>query len=231
MSTPKDQIWAYLHNELNPEDRTHFERVLQTNNELLEALEQCKSTQGELETILPLIHGNDAASDAPLEEKLLAEWETEHAEYAEIPAQKPRLKISTLLMPLAAAAVAVFLLNLALGSGAIDWQKTAYGTEPKLRGQNSTSSHYTRKELKQVSQELQGAVESHLNESPKPWTLKVSMQELVNGALAVEVYGHPRSDPNQPQQWSENFQSLETFRNAIPRVGKQVTDRMTGQKE
>jgi len=227
MTAPIDQIWAYLHDELAPEEKDRFEQALQSDPALRDALDACRETHGELATLLPLLDREDTAVDDQLEEKLLAEWEAEHPEYAEAPAQKPRRKILQFTLPLAAAAAAVILLNLSLPRP-IHWQRTTYGTGPQLRGQLGAPPHYTRAELKQITRELQKVIESHLTEPPDQWVLKISMQELANGALAIEISGRPRAKAGLSKHWNKNFQSLETFHSTIPAFGKQVADDLAG---
>ncbi len=232
MTTHSEQIWAYLHNELAPEEKDRFEQALHSDPHLREALDACRETHQELESILPLLDGEDAAADDQLEERLLAEWEAEHPEYAETPIRRPRRKILYFSLPLAAAAAAVILLSLSLQTKPIHWQRTAYGTAPQLRGQPEMQPHYTRTELKQINRELQKAIEIHIEQLPvlpDPWKLKIYLQELANGALSVEISGHPRADPVQSTQWNRGFQSLEIFRESIPLLGKQVADDLAGQ--
>ncbi len=232
MTTHTDQIWAYLHNELAPEEKDRFEQALHSDPYLRKALDACRKTHRELESILPLLDGGDTAADDQLEERLLAEWEAEHPEYAETPVCRPRRKILYFSLPLAVAVAAVILMSLSLHPGSIHWQRTAYGTAPQLRGQPGMQPHYTRTELKQINRELQKAIEIHLEQLPvlsEPWKLRIYLQELANGALSVEISGHPRADPGQTIQWNRSFQSLEVFRKSIPLLGKQVADGLAGQ--
>jgi hypothetical protein len=228
MTEPSDQIWAYLHDELAPEEKVRFEQELQNNPELLDALDACRETHGEMEHTLPLLD-EDEITDDQLEEQLIAEWEAEHPEYAEAPAQKQNRKILRFTLPLAAAAAAMVLLSLSLQTGPVHWQRTVYGTGPQLRGQLGAQPHYTRAELKQTTRDLQETIESRLTELPEPWKLKVHIQELAEGALAVEISGYPHADSNRLLLWTENFQNLKTFHSSIPVLGKQVADDLAGQ--
>lgn len=231
MNDSTDQIWAYIHNELSPEKRKGFEQALNNDPLLREALDACRITHGELKNVLPLLEGENVGDDQ-LEKKLLAEWEATHPEYAENPARKPRRKILYFSLPLTAAAAAIIVFTLSLQTGPIHWQRTAYGTAPQLRGQSGTEPHYTRAELKQINHELREAIESHLErlaELPEPWNLKIHLQELANGTLAAEVAGHPRSNPDSSRFWNISFRNLETFRQNIPRFGRQVAEDIAGQ--
>lgn len=232
MTTHSDQIWAYLHNELAPEEKNRFEQALHSDPRLREALDACRETHRELESVLPLLDGEDTAANEQLEERLLAEWEAEHPEYAETPVRRPHRKILYFSLPLAAAAAAIILLSLSLQTKPIHWQRTAYGTAPQLRGQSGMQPHYTRTELKQINRELQKAIETHLEQFPvlsEPWKLRIYLQELAHGALSVEISGHPRAEPNLSTHWNKSFQSLEIFRESIPMLGKQVADDLAGQ--
>ncbi|MCF7817099.1 MAG: hypothetical protein K9M54_04390 [Kiritimatiellales bacterium] len=229
MTSPADQIWAYLHNELAPEQKERFEQALQNDPGLRDALEECQATHTELASLLPLLD-TAGESDDQLEERLLAEWETEHPEYAERSVQTPRRNILRFTLPLAAAAAAaLILLALPWNPGPVRWQRTAYGTAPQLRGQPAEQPHYTRAELKQTSRELQEAIESRLADAPGRWVLQISLQELAAGSLSVEISGHPRADANRSSHWSQSFQTLELFRANIPLLGKQVADDLVAQ--
>jgi len=222
MKDSSNQIWAYIHNELPPDKKEHFEQVLQSDPLLREALQACRQTHRELESVLPML--DEEVDDTQLEKQLLDEWEAAHPEHAETPTHKPHRKIIYLSAPLAAAAAATFLL-LALPQKPIHWQRTAYGTAPQLRGQSNAESHYTRTELKQINRELQIGIETHLKQRPessKPLKLKIHIQELLNGALVVEISEHPE----ESNVWNQSFQNLEIFRTEIPRFGKRIADEL-----
>lgn len=225
MTAPADQLWAYLHNELAPEEKMIFEQAVQSNPVLHQKLNEYRATHEQLKNILPLLN-DEKISDEHLEEALLTEWESEHPEYAERPARKPLGKILRFTLPLAAAAAAAILL--ALPSASIHWQKTIYGSAPQLRGQPIAKTHYTRAELKQASRELQNAVNEACRQ-PERWNLQISLQELADGALAVEVSGHLRGNSGVSKIWNKNFQGLEPFRQEIPRFGKQIADDLAKQ--
>jgi len=230
MNALKDQIWAYLHNELASEERDRFERALQGDPALREALEERRQTHRELESVLPML-GKMGNADDQLEERLIAEWESEHPGYAEVPIRKPRRKILYFSLPLAAAAAAMVLL-LALPQKPIHWQRTSYGSAPQLRGQPVTEPHYTRAELKQVNGELQKAIGTSLEQlaAPlEPWKLRIRLQELASGSLAVEISGHPRGNPESSKVWTETFQGLEHFGAKGPLFGKQVAEGLVEQ--
>lgn len=229
MKNPADQIWAYLHGELSSGERERFEQALQNDPDLRDVLEECRATHAKLQSLLPLID-TAGESDDQLEERLLAEWETEHPEYAEIPVQTPRRNILRFTLPLAAAAAAaIVLFALPWNPGPVRWQRTAYGTAPQLRGQPAEQPHYTRAELKQTSRELQEAIESRLADAPGRWVLQISLQELAAGSLSVEISGHPRTDASRASHWNQSFQTLELFRANIPLLGKQVADDLVAQ--
>jgi anti-sigma factor RsiW len=216
MTDPLHQIWDYLHNELSPEDKERFEQALQNDPSLQKALEEHHSTHQALTEL-----GNTPLSDEQLTDKLMAEWAAEHPEYAETPAPRTGRKILYISAPVAAAAAAVIFL-FSLSSGPIDWQRTLYGSAPQLRDGSSVQPFYSRSELKQVANELQDAVEADSNPSGK-WLLGIVLQELADGALAVEVSG--RSD-TASNVWKKTFQSLENFRENIPMFGKQIADEL-----
>jgi hypothetical protein len=210
MTSPSDQIWAYLHDELSPEDRQQFEQAVDSDPALKVELEESRNTHDILKTLLP--HGE--LNQEELTNQLLAQWETEHPEFAQEPEIRSKPKILRFAAPLAAAAAVIILL--ALPSGPIDWQRTLYGSAPQLRGEPATQPHYTRSDLKQAVRELQDAIEESFDGSGTP-SLQISIQELADGALAVEIIGTSR-------HWNESFQSLETFRRNVPTFGKQIAD-------
>ncbi|MFA7256946.1 MAG: hypothetical protein WC047_05170 [Kiritimatiellales bacterium] len=223
MKDPADQLWAYLHHELAPADKERFERALQNDSALRQTLNECRDTHKQLKGLQPILNSS-TAPNRRLEKKLLAEWEAEHPEYAETSHGKPPSKILRFTLPLAAVAAAAAIL-LALPAPSIHWQRTLYGSAPQLRGQPAVPPHYTRTELKQVSRELQDAI----NKAGQPaahWSLKINLQELADGALAVEVSGHTAT---VSKVWNQNFQGLEKFRQNIPRFGKQIADDLAKQ--
>ncbi|MBL7017194.1 MAG: hypothetical protein ISR84_06525 [Kiritimatiellales bacterium] len=224
MTAPADKIWATLHNELTPKDREQFEQARQEDPALNDALEECRATHQVLAEL-----GREALSDEQLADKLMAEWAAEHPEYAESPARRRTLRFA---LPLAAAAALVLLLT--LPAGPIRWQRTLYGNTPQLRGEPAAQAGYARADLKQAARELQDAVEAFGDPAEK-WTLQITLQELADGALDVEVSGSRRENSNawknsgakappSSNAWKKSFQSLENFRQNIPRFGKQIAD-------
>ncbi len=222
MSTPSDQLWAYLHSELAPEENERLEQALQNDPALRKALEECRATHNELRNALPRLNEKEM-TDEQLENELLAEWENEHPEFAEAPAQKPNRNILRFTLPLAAAAALVILFS--LHSDPIRWQRTAYGSAPQLRGEPAAQPYYTRAKLKQINRELQEAVET-AGRPPEKWTLKIHLQELADGALEIEVAGR---SAETSRVWKERFQSLENFRQKVPEFGKQIADDLAEQ--
>jgi anti-sigma factor RsiW len=229
MTKPENQIWAYLHNELPPEKKELFEQALENDPDLRVALEESRAMHKDLEYALPRF-STEEGTDDQLEEQLLAEWEAEHPEYAEVPALNPRRKILQFTLPLAAAAAAVILLSLSLQTGPVQWQRTAYGTPPQLRDQSNAQARYSRAQLKEIDQKFKQAVES-ASQHAEQWILQVSLQELTDGALAIEISGYPRHKPDSPKTWSEHYQSLEEFHDNIPVLAKQIAVGMAGYNE
>lgn len=226
MTDPAEWIWAYLHNELAPEDKTRFEEALQNDATLRAALDEYRATHTRLKDLMP--HIDEVALDnQKLEESLLAEWESEHPEYAETSADQPRRKILRFALPLAAAAAAAILL-FALPSDPIRWQRTLYGSSPQLRGQSAAQPRYTQSDLNPAVDQLQKII-SNTGQLTEQWNLQVSLQELADGALSVEVAGQPRRNRGFSRVWNENFQTLEDFRQKLPRFGKQIADDLTGE--
>lgn len=156
MKDVKDQVWAYLHNELTPEERTRFEQALAVDSSLRETLEECRTMHRELNML----------GDRQLEEHLLAEWESEHPEFRE-PRSRSRLRIIRFMLPLAAAAALLVIFVLPRQEGPVRWQRTIYGAAPQLRGESSGAQpHYTHQELQHVSQTLKETVEKRIKERP-----------------------------------------------------------------
>jgi len=238
MTTPSDQIWAYLHDELSPEEKVLFEQALQKDPGLREKLDECLITHNELKDLLPLPAKEAGSSDA-LAEKRLSEWEEDHPEYAETNTHETPRNILRLSLPLAAAAALVLLLTLPWNPSPTHWQRTAYGSAPQLRGEPIVQPLYTRAQLRQCGRELQDAVDA-VSQQPEQWTLKLYLQELTNGALSVEVSGSRRGFSKgwknkgvkaQPSSkvWKESFQGLEDFHQNVPRFGKQIADDLARQ--
>jgi len=223
MIDPINRIWAYLHNEMDAEEKEFFQQALRVDAELREEVERCRATHYELKNLLPNI-GNEESNEA-LEARLLTKWETEHPEYVEAPRRKMPRRI--LLYPplLAAAATLAILLSLPVQTGPVRWQRSAYGTAPQLRGETGIRAHYTRKDLKELDRTLRQSVETacqQLDEPPEKCVLKISLQELAGGALFVEISGRPRAAPEFSKHWSKSFQGLEIFHAEVPVFGEQV---------
>lgn len=225
------RVWAYLHNELSPENRKRFEQELENDPALQQALDERLSTHQALAELLPQLDITDTGTSQE-EEQLLAEWEAEHPEYRE-PSKTSSGKIIRLGIPLAAAAAAMFLLLAPpRPSGPIHWQRTSYGSAPQLRGDITPDTHYSRSELKQVVRELQQAIDETFvpqQEVLIAWKLQIHFQELVNGALTVEITGHPRKAPDQIRIWNMDARNLDSLREAIPGFAKQVADELAEQ--
>jgi hypothetical protein len=197
---------------------------LQNDSALRQTLNECRDTHKQLTSLLPILNSS-ASPNRRLEKNLLAEWEDEYPEYAETSHGKPQRKILRFTLPLAAVAAAAAIL-LALPSPSIHWQRTLYGSAPQLRGRPAVPPHYTRTDLKQVSRELQDVI-NKASQQAERWSLKISLQELADGALAVEISGHT---PTVSKVWNQNFQGLENFRQNIPKFGKQITDDLAKQE-
>ncbi len=233
MSDITTLIWAYLHDELSPESRNHFESALEDSPSLRKALEEQRATHEELKSILPLIEA-ETANDEQQEEQLIAEWEAEHPEFAEPPQQqKSQGRIMRFAIPLAVAAAAcVVLLALPGHQGPVYWQNTLYGTAPQLRGESAAHPRYNQTELEQVSRQLQNIIEDHiarLPDSAEPWKLKIHLQELAGGYLAVEVSGHPANRPKRSRTWDATFQGKDRFDAEASGFGKRIANDLAEQ--
>ena len=156
MTTPSNQIWAYLHNELPAEQKKQFEHALQNDPHLRDMFENIQLIHKQLEHLIPLLE-NSEMNDEELVTKLINDWEIESPEYAEPPKKALTSKLIYFALPLAAAAAAITIL-FSLPFGSIHWQRTIYGTAPQLRGGPTIQSSYTRSELKQISHDLQLAI-------------------------------------------------------------------------
>ncbi len=225
MNPHEDQIWAYLHNELSPEDIAAFELALENDAELREALEARRLIHGDLEHLLPILTQDDA-EDNVLEAQLLEEWEAEHPEFREpdTAQQREPNRVIRLLIPLAAAAV-ILLVAMPLRPSPIDWERTIFGAAPQLRGQLNIQAHYSSSELKGIERALRLAIETEIKQLPEPaepWQLKIQIQELAAGAIMIELSGHPADRPDESRIWTLNFPELETCIAGLPAVGKQV---------
>ncbi|QHI69068.1 anti-sigma factor family protein [Tichowtungia aerotolerans] len=222
MTSPSKQIWAYLHRELSDTEKSQFEQALQEDSDLRQAYEEQMSTHAALgELLTPSVE--EILSEEELTEKLIAEWAAEHPEQLEDRTPKTRRKILPFALPLAAAAALVILF--ALPSGPIRWQSTVYGSAPRLRGDSAEQSRYTKAQFKQAVGELQKTVESSCDASKK-WTLRIYLQELADGALGIEVTGHSHHNTGLSKVWEKSFQSLENFREEVPRFGKQIANEL-----
>jgi hypothetical protein len=236
MKDPAVWTWAYLHNELAPKEKALFEQTLFKDPALRLKFEELRATHEQLSAHLPHLV-DSIPSNRVLGSLLLAQWEAEHPEYAtDDAAEPPRRKILHFALPLAAAAAAAILL-LSLPYPSIHWQHTVCGAALQLRGETAATPQYTPTQLKHAARELQDAVNT-AGPLPSPWNLQVSLQELIDGALTVEVEGHLRKpfwkansprDTRTSRVWNKNFQTLETFRQNIPRFGKQIADDLAAQ--
>lgn len=222
MKDVKDQIWAYLHDELPADERERFEQALADDASLRDALEECRAMHEDLEQL----------SDLRLEDQLLAEWEAEHPQFQE--ERKPgRAKIIRFTLPLAAAAAIILLLALPLSQGPVHWQRTLYGIAPQLRGYAETQARYSRADLKRINTELQSAIEEHLAALPTPpadWKLQIQLQELAGGHLAVEVSGHPVDQPDVEKLWEDVFQSQTSETENISSLARRIATDIAEQK-
>jgi hypothetical protein len=222
MTSSEDKIWAYLHNELAGEEKVQFELALENSPELRKELDSRRLLHNELNGM-----SQDELTDDQLENLLLEEWEAEHPELRE-PEKVSSNRILRLVIPLAAAAVIV-LVAMPLRPSPIDWQRTAYGTAPQLRGQLETRLHYRSTELKRIDRALRLAIETEVKQLPEPiepWQLKIHLQELAAGALAIEISGHPVDHPEASRIWNLNFKDMETCIDGLPMVGKQVANEL-----
>ncbi len=231
MTDPSKHIWACLHDEMNAEEKEFFRQALADDAKLRETTEHCKATHrvlGSLLADLTLPEPNEG--DEAVEDRLIAEWEAEHPEYAEAPRRKPG-RILMFTAPLAAAAALFVILTLPRQTGPVLWQNTAFGTAPQLRGEPAIRAHYSRNDLKEFDRALRHSIETaclQQDSESGPWKLQISLQELAGGALSVEVSGHPLADPGASNHWNENFQEADTFRAELPTFGKQIADELTG---
>lgn len=223
MNDSKDRVWAYLHSEMPQAEKLRFEQSLAYDSDLRKTLEECQTLHQELGLL-----GDDLA-----EERLLDEWESEHPEFREKP-KYPHNRILRFSLTLAAAAAAiVLLLALPLNQGPVRWQHTSYGSPPQLRGEAGEEPRYSRTELKKVNRDLQENIESGIAELPaptKPWKLRIHLQELANGYLAVEIFGHPRDNPEEQRHWNETFQGRADFDAKVPGFAQGVVDDMAERK-
>lgn len=205
MKKPSDHIWAYLHNELNDEEKNSFLQALSEDPKLNDTFRHCSKTHRELQEILPELESEEPLES--IEKKLLAEWEADHPEHAGSPCPNGR-RILTFGAPLAVAAALVILLSLPAANTPIRWQRSAYGTAPQLRGQAAGTPYYSRDELEQVDRILRTSIETayeELTDSPESWKLQIHLQEVAGGALLAEVSGQSRSESETVRIWSENF--------------------------
>ena len=210
MSDYKDHVWRYLHNELPTEDRKKFEQALANNNDLQITLNECKTLHQDLELL----------SNKMLEEKLLAEWESEHPEYQK---NSPPIKrgIIPVILSIAATAAIVLFIALPLHHGSINWQSTTYGSLQE-RGESEVNSAYSQASLKSINNELQRKIEENLSKKSEHWKLKINIQELANGYFVVEISGNPRNTPNQSKTWQETFNGMGHFSSTSDFFAKRV---------
>lgn len=206
MRTPEERIWAYLHDELSPGQRESFEQVLRADADLCDQLATYRGLHQELEQIIPFLD-EEAVADEQFEQMLLAEWEKEHPEFSERENSLLVRKTISFMVPAAAAAAAlIFLMALPRQGGPIHWEKTIYGEALQHRGQEHFAVHYERDDLEQISRQLRSLIEAEMAEElSSEWILRIQMQELAGGALALEVSGHPRGEPDVLARWYRTF--------------------------
>lgn len=224
MIQPATKIWAYLHDELTPDERQQFLMAVNSDSELRRELANCAATHASLKEFLP---GVDAPCDERAED-LLKQWEAQHPEFDEDTKTRPTLRHLRLILPLTAAAAAA-LLAWANPIAPIRWQTPNVGNAPQVRGTASQTAHYTQTQLKQAALELQTAVEQTI-QSENRWSLQVSLQELHDGAVAVEISGKPRngwnplsrSNEDQAMRWQDTFNEVHQFQQAIPELAARI---------
>ncbi len=226
MKAAADQIWAYLHNELNHEQKTRFENTLAEDLTLQEALNEKRATHAQLEKALPLLQA-ETEPDFD-EDALMAEWESEFPEHTE-QARPSGNKIIRFSLPLAAAAAAAFVLFALQPNDIVQWESTSFGTTPQVRGSQAETSAYNRAEIKQAVEELQQAIETGIPGSAEKWILKVSLQEFAKGAMAIEISGYPKNSPAAEKIWSADYSGLEQLRADIPTFSKSVSNQIAEQ--
>ncbi len=211
----RDQVWAYLHDELSIEERRLFERALDEDEVLRQSVAESRTLHQDLAEL-----GNQN-----LVEHLLEEWEVEHPEYRE-PGKPAGRRTIRFALPLTAAAAAVLLLlSLPLHQGPVHWQKTIYGSGPQLRGELGTSLVFSRDDLSELSRVLQDAVETRIDAlptEPGPWKLRIRMQELANGYLGLEVSGYPRAEPDRLKTWDETFDGSEPVDASLQQFAERI---------
>ncbi|MBN2163126.1 MAG: zf-HC2 domain-containing protein [Pontiellaceae bacterium] len=216
MKDVKDMVWAYLHDELSAADQHRFEEALSTDETLRSLLNECRTTHDEITQL----------ADEQLTDQLLAEWESEHPEFAEKREAPPKGRIIRFTLPLAAAAAAavIMLQLLPLQQEPIHWQRTAYGSAPQLRGELGADLMYSRSELRQIDHELRKAINDELRSrpEPEPWSLQIRLQELADGYIAIEVSGSPKENPEALKIWQATFQGLREFQTNLPEFSERI---------
>jgi len=201
--TNNEQLWAYLHGELATDQREALEQELSENLALQHEFECIQKMHETLKRGLPFVE--ESETDEELVDRLLAEWEADQAKEQ----SGSRRLLRVLFQPRVALAAAASLL-LALGlsrysSSPIRWASVRYGEAPSLRSEESILRHYSEKELRQIGSTLKTDIETAYaadSEKRPAWKLELSMQELVEGALAVTLTGRCKTVSSAKKVWT-----------------------------
>ncbi len=223
--TIEDEIWAYLHGELDAAAARDFERRLSADGGLRERCRQARSLDGLLRATLPAVAAGESVSDETLAGQFLAAWERDQPAPAvaeSIPCAHPRARFSLTcragLAALAATLLAVALLPVFRKSPALPpaaWAPVAFA--PLIyRGAvvAPAAGRLGRRDAVQMQTALADALSWALADRggrlPDGLTLALRVNELPAGAFAVVVRAEG-ADGRLRGEWSGDYSRLERF--------------------
>ena len=227
--TIEDEIWAYLHGELDPAAARDFERRLAADGAWRHRCERARRLDRLLRLTLPAVAAGGRASDETLAEEILAAWEQDTqaaggapAAATSEPCARPRLRFSRAcragLAALAAALLALALLPVFRRPPALTpaaWAPVAFAPL-HYRGAAGApaAGRLDRRDALRMQAALADALSWALADRggrlPDGLTLSLRVNELPAGAFAVVVRAEG-TDGRLQGEWSGDYSCRERF--------------------
>ena len=223
----EDEIWAYLHGELDPAAVRDVERRLAADGAWRHRVEQARRLDRLLRLALPAVAAGGGASDETLAEAILAAWEQETQAAGGVTAAatgvaRPRLRFSRTyragLAALAAALLALALLPVFRRPPALPpagWAPVAFAPL-SYRGAAGApaAGRLDRSDALRMQAALADALSWALADRggrlPDGLTLSLGVNELPAGAFAVVVRAEG-ADGRLRREWSGDYSCRERF--------------------
>jgi hypothetical protein len=233
----QSRLWAYVHGELNTEERQAMERALQDDRELRDEAERIKLLDRELRTLVPLI----GRGEAELERTVLEAWEQspEALDLKRGPMPVPlgvsrsesdgrRFQVAWGAVAAIAACMLLMLGGHFLSAPAVEWTHPDIAGPAAIRGTGAPLERlYAAEEMQNFSAALGNAVMVAYNETltggerrpwfrMKPeWKLRAHFQELRGGNFVVQVEAFEPDKTEMMKEWTQYFSSREDFSSSM----------------